>query len=92
MDDDRRRSGFHLSPDLTHDKKAHAPLTDMLAPGAVEDAMPDRWGERLMSVVSRQSCMSPLDKLWYAGAIAVSVRLECLPASTSTDPSTSIRS
>ncbi|WP_087000639.1 type II toxin-antitoxin system HipA family toxin [Rhizobium sullae] len=67
LDDDWRRSGFHLSPDLTHDKKVHAPLKDMVAPGAVEDAMPDRWGERMIRVVSRPSRMSPLDKLWYAG-------------------------
>lgn len=67
LDDAWRRSGFELSPDLTHDKKVHAPLADMLAPGAVDDAMPDRWGERMIRVVSRPSRMSPLDKLWYAG-------------------------
>lgn len=67
LDDGWRRSGFHLSPDLTHDKKVHAPLKDMLAPGALDDAMPDRWGERMIRIVSRPSRMSPLDKLWYAG-------------------------
>ncbi|PSS60617.1 hypothetical protein C6558_32065 [Ensifer sp. NM-2] len=67
LDDEWRRSGFPLSPDLTHDMKVHAPLKDMVAPGAVEDAMPDRWGERMIRVVSRPSRMSPLDKLWYAG-------------------------
>ncbi|MBO9172260.1 MULTISPECIES: type II toxin-antitoxin system HipA family toxin [unclassified Rhizobium] len=67
LDDEWRRSGFPLSPDLTLDKKVHAPLKDMVAPGAIEDAMPDRWGERMIRVVSRPSRMSPLDKLWYAG-------------------------
>lgn len=67
LDDGWMRSGFPLSPDLTHDRKVHAPLKDMLAPGAVDDAMPDRWGERMIRVVSRPSRMSPLDKLWYAG-------------------------
>jgi serine/threonine-protein kinase HipA len=67
LDDEWRRSGISLSPDLTHDKKVHAPLRDMVAPGAIEDAMPDRWGERMIRVVSRPSRMSPLDKLWYAG-------------------------
>lgn len=67
LDDEWRRSGFSLSPDLTHDKKVHAPLKDMVAPGAIEDAMPDRWGERMIRVVSRPSRMSSLDKLWYAG-------------------------
>ncbi|MET3524539.1 type II toxin-antitoxin system HipA family toxin [Mesorhizobium abyssinicae] len=67
LNDEWRRSGFPLSPDLTHDKRVHAPLKDMMAPGAIEDAMPDRWGERMIRVVSRPSRMSPLDKLWYAG-------------------------
>ncbi|UXN57729.1 type II toxin-antitoxin system HipA family toxin [Phyllobacterium zundukense] len=67
LDDEWRKSGFEPSPDLTLDKKTHAPLGEMLAPGALDDAMPDRWGERMIRVVSRPSRMSPLDKLWYAG-------------------------
>lgn len=67
IDDNWRKSGFELSPDLTLSQKTHAPLGDMLAPGALDDAMPDRWGERMIRVVSRPSRMSPLDKLWYAG-------------------------
>jgi serine/threonine-protein kinase HipA len=46
LDDEWRRSGFPLSPDLTLDKKLHAAWKDM-ASGAIEDAMPDRWGERM---------------------------------------------
>lgn len=67
LDDAWRREGFPLSPDLVLDKRVHVPLKDMTAPGASEDAMPDRWGERMIRVISRPSRMSPLDKLWYAG-------------------------
>jgi serine/threonine-protein kinase HipA len=67
LDDQWRRSGFPLSPDLTPGKKIHAPLKEMVTPGAIEDAMPDRWGERMIRVVARPSRLSPLDKLWYAG-------------------------
>ncbi len=65
--EDWQQSGFPLSPDLTLDRKLHVPLKEMVAPGAIEDAMPDRWGERMIRVIARPSRMSPLDKLWHAG-------------------------
>ncbi|KQQ85683.1 type II toxin-antitoxin system HipA family toxin [Aureimonas sp. Leaf324] len=67
LSDEWLRTGFELSPDLTLDHRTHAPRGDMVAPGAIEDAMPDRWGERMIRVVSRPPRMTPLDKLWYAG-------------------------
>lgn len=67
LDDRWRASGFALSPDLTLDRASHASLGDLLAPGALDDAMPDRWGERMIRFLSRPTKMSPLDKLWYAG-------------------------
>lgn len=66
LEEEWTRSGFPLSPDLAHDRKVHAPLEDMVAPDAIEDAMPDRWGERMIRVISRPSRMSPFDKLCYA--------------------------
>lgn len=67
LDDEWRKSGFELSPGLTLDKETHSPIGEMLAPGALDDAIPDGWGERMTRVVFRPSRMSPLDKLWYAG-------------------------
>jgi serine/threonine-protein kinase HipA len=61
--------GFRLSPEMDLSKTLHAPLADLFAPGALDDAMPDRWGERMIRVISRPTRMSPLDKLWFAGII-----------------------
>lgn len=67
LDDEWRRSGFEISPDIGHGTRIHAPKRDLLAPGALDDAMPDRWGERMIRIVFRPPRMSPLDLLWYAG-------------------------
>ncbi|WP_077001373.1 type II toxin-antitoxin system HipA family toxin [Variovorax sp. KK3] len=63
-----RGAGYALSEDL--------PLTDALflppdrkgAPGAVEDARPDRWGERVIRRFERSPRLSVLELLLFAGA------------------------
>ena len=61
------RSGFDLTPDMPLKQRLHAPKGGLKLPGALDDAMPDRWGERMIRVISRPSRMSPIDLLWYAG-------------------------
>lgn len=64
---DWQKTGFELSPDLPLATVTHHPKGEMAAPGALDDAMPDRWGERMIRVISRPRRMTPLDKLYYAG-------------------------
>jgi len=59
--------GFDLSPDLPITQRIHLPASGFKAPGAIEDAMPDRWGERMIRALYRPSRVTPLDELWYAG-------------------------
>lgn len=59
--------GFDLTPDMPMKQKLHAPLGGLQLPGALDDALPDRWGQRMIRVISRPSRMSPIDMLWYAG-------------------------
>ena len=61
------KSGFDLVPYMPKEQRLHAPMGDLRAPGAIDDAMPDRWGERMIRVIFRPSRMSPLEMLWYAG-------------------------
>lgn len=67
LDPEWQRSGFDLIPDMSSRQRLHAPRGEERAPGALDDALPDRWGERMIRVISRPSRMSPLDLLWYAG-------------------------
>lgn len=67
LDPEWQRSGFDLIPDMSSRQRLHAPRGDERAPGALDDAMPDRWGERMIRVISRPPRMSPLELLWYAG-------------------------
>ena len=62
------RSGFALSEDL--------PLVDIeqlprpreeVAVGAVDDARPDRWGERVIRYIDRPGRLSLMEYLYYAG-------------------------
>lgn len=61
------KSGFDLAPDMPKDRLLHAPQGNLSLPSALDDALPDRWGERMIRVVTRPPRMSPLDLLWYAG-------------------------
>lgn len=67
LDPEWQKAGFDLTPDMSRRQRLHAPRGDERAPGALDDALPDRWGERMIRVISRPSRMSPLDLLWYAG-------------------------
>ena len=61
------RSGFNLTPDMSREQRIHIPAGNLRVPGAIDDAMPDRWGERMIRVIPNPSRMSPLDLLWYTG-------------------------
>jgi serine/threonine-protein kinase HipA len=70
--------GFALSEDLPLTPNAHLPLTRGRAAGAVDDARPDRWGERIIQLIDRPSRLSLLEYLYFAGderigALGVSV-------------------
>lgn len=66
--------GFDLSPDMprfaANGRPNTAPIlasADRAAPGAIEDAMPDRWGQTVIRMVDRPERLTPLDFLYYAG-------------------------
>ena len=62
--------GFSLSYDMPLGGDARNPITappHWSAPGALEDAMPDRWGHNTILTIDRPSRLTPLDLLYYAG-------------------------
>ena len=60
--------GFDLSPDLPRNGRPTVPTPlDWAAPGAIEDAMPDRWGHNTIRVLDRPARLTPLDFLYHAG-------------------------
>jgi serine/threonine-protein kinase HipA len=71
--------GFALCPDMPLDvAKVYLPRQDMPAPGAIADAMPDRWGEAMIRLIENPRRASPLDMLYYAadcrfGALGISL-------------------
>ena len=70
--------GFALSEDLPLVDVEHFPRQKDEAVGAVDDARPDRWGERVIRLLERPPRLSVLDYLYYAGddrfgALGVSV-------------------
>ena len=72
------KSGFALSEDLPLRDIEYLPLVKETAAGAVDDARPDRWGERVIRVLDKPPRLSLLDYLFYAGderfgALGVSV-------------------
>jgi serine/threonine-protein kinase HipA len=72
------KSGFALSEDLPLVEKEFFPLEKETAVGAVDDARPDRWGERVIRFLDKPVRLSVLDFLFYAGderfgALGVSV-------------------
>lgn len=62
------------------------------APGAIDDARPDRWGERIIRHIDRPARLSILEMLLFAGddrfgALGVSQsHMELLAASIDRDP------
>jgi serine/threonine-protein kinase HipA len=79
------QSGFALSEDLPLLDQEFLPHDKETAAGAVDDARPDRWGERVIRVLERPPRLSVLDFLFYAGderfgALGVSLSCHPIPA------------
>lgn len=66
-DDTWLDSGFPLSEDLPLIDGEFMPRDKDTAAGAVDDARPDRWGERVIRFLDRPPRLSVLDFLYYAG-------------------------
>jgi serine/threonine-protein kinase HipA len=60
-------SGFALSEDLPLAAGLFVPKEKGLAPGAVDDARPDRWGERIIKKFEKSPRLSVLEFLLFAG-------------------------
>jgi serine/threonine-protein kinase HipA len=77
--------GFALSEDLPLLDQEFLPAIDDTAAGALDDARPDRWGERVIRFLDKPPRMSLLELLYFAGddrfgALGVSTsRTEYLP-------------
>lgn len=61
------RHGFALSEDLPLSDLEHFPRDKDTAAGAVDDARPDRWGERVIRLIDRPPRLSLLEYLYFAG-------------------------
>lgn len=74
-------SGFPLSEDLILADIEHLPRWKGMAVGAVDDARPDRWGERVIQYIDKPARLSIMEYLFYAG----DDRFGALGVSTSAD-------
>jgi len=61
------RHGFPLSEDLPLLDIEHFPHEKDTAAGAVDDARPDRWGERVIRLLDRPPRLSLLEYLYHTG-------------------------
>jgi serine/threonine-protein kinase HipA len=59
--------GIALSEDLPLKPGEFLPAEQDAAAGAVDDARPDRWGERVIRLIDRPARLSTLDYLYFAG-------------------------
>src|SRR5688572_1195554 len=59
--------GFPLSEDLPLIAEEFLPLEKGAAAGAVDDARPDRWGERVIRFMDKPQRLSLLEYLYFAG-------------------------
>jgi serine/threonine-protein kinase HipA len=59
--------GFELSEDLPLIDQEFLPLERNTAAGAVDDARPDRWGERVIRFIDKPARLSLLEYLYFAG-------------------------
>jgi serine/threonine-protein kinase HipA len=59
--------GFALGEDLPLVDVEHLPRWKGLAVGAVDDARPDRWGERVIQYLDKPARLSLMEYLFYAG-------------------------
>jgi len=73
--------GFELSEDLPLIEQEFLPLERNTAAGAVDDARPDRWGERVIRFIDKPARLSLLEYLYFAG----DDRFGALGVSTSPD-------
>jgi serine/threonine-protein kinase HipA len=83
------RAGFPLSEDLPLIEQEIAPAQRETAVGAVDDARPDRWGERVIRFIEKPPRLSILEYLYFAGderfgALGVSTSAERYEPSPST--------
>lgn len=60
-------SGFALSEDLPLMEGEFMPVESETAAGAVDDARPDRWGERVIRFLDKPARLAVMDFLFYAG-------------------------
>ena len=60
-------SGFPLSEDLLLVDIEQLPRWTGMAVGAVDDARPDRWGERVIQYLDKPARLSIMEYLYYAG-------------------------
>jgi serine/threonine-protein kinase HipA len=60
-------AGFRLSEDLPLSANEASPREPARAVGAVDDARPDRWGERVIQFVDRPERLSLMEYLYFAG-------------------------
>ena len=77
-DDEWIEQGFPLSEDLPLIDDEILPTERGTAAGAVDDARPDRWGERVIRFIDKPARLSLLEYLYFAGhdrfgALGVSV-------------------
>ncbi|HZE42750.1 MAG TPA: HipA domain-containing protein, partial [Steroidobacteraceae bacterium] len=73
--------GFPLSEDLPLIDQEFLPTEKGVAAGAVDDARPDRWGERVIRYIDKPPRLSLLEYLYFAG----DDRFGALGVSTSPD-------
>lgn len=66
-DDTWLRTGSPLSEDLPLIAQEFAPSEHETAAGAVDDARPDRWGERVIRFIDKPPRLSLLEYLYFAG-------------------------
>ncbi len=59
--------GFALSEDLPLIDQEFLPAEKGTAAGAIDDARPDRWGERVIRVLDKPARLSLLEYLYFAG-------------------------
>ncbi|MBK9072753.1 MAG: HipA domain-containing protein [Myxococcales bacterium] len=62
-----REHGFALSEDLPLWDSEFMPKDKDTAAGAVDDARPDRWGERIIRFIDKPSRLSLMEYLYFAG-------------------------
>jgi serine/threonine-protein kinase HipA len=84
--------GFALSEDLPLQAGLKIPAERDTAAGAVDDARPDQWGERVIRLIERPARLSLLEYLYFAGddrfgALGISLTADAyVPATTAALP------